>query len=142
MRTERQSAGCLCPKHVEALGKIAAQQEEIIRLKARTSHLEARILPALPQGVLRHGAGSPAPFRGDEPSNRAERGVRGLVIARKTSFGGQSEDALWVREVNQSFMETLALRYADPAGKLAKALDIYAETGKKSDVREFLFPKR
>jgi len=39
-------------------------------------------------------------------------------------------------------METLALRYADPAGKLAKVLDIYAETGKKSDVREFLFPKR
>ena len=74
--------------------------------------------------------------------NRAERGVRGLVITRKTSFGGQSEDALWVREVNQSVIETLALRCADPAGKLAKALDIYAATGKKADVREFLFPKR
>ena len=34
----------------------------------------ARILPALPQGVLRHGDGSPAPLRGDEPGNRAERG--------------------------------------------------------------------
>ena len=75
-------------------------------------------------------------------NNRAERGVRGLVIARKTSFGGQSEGALRVREVNQSVMETLALRHADPAGKLARALDIYAATGKKSDVREFLFPKR
>ena len=75
-------------------------------------------------------------------NNRAERGVRGLVIARKTSFGGQSEGALWVREFNQSVMETLALRHADPAGKLAKVLDIYAATGKKSDVREFLFPKR
>ena len=75
-------------------------------------------------------------------NNRAERGVRGLVIARKTSFGGQSEGALRVREVNQSVMETLALRHADPAGKLAEALDIYAATGKKSDVREFLFPKR
>ena len=75
-------------------------------------------------------------------NNRAERGVRGLVITRKTSFGGQSEDALWVREVNQSVMETLALRCADSAGKLAKALDIYAATGKKADVREFLFPKR
>ena len=31
-------------------------------------------------------------------NNRAERGVRGLVIARKTSFGGQSEEALWVRD--------------------------------------------
>ena len=75
-------------------------------------------------------------------NNRAERGVRGLVIARKTSFGGQSEDALWVREVNQSVMETLALRHDDPAAKLAQALDIYAATGKKSDVREFLFPRR
>ena len=71
-----------------------------------------------------------------EPDNR------GLVIARKTSFGGQSEGALRVREVNQSVIETLALRHADPAGKLARALDIYAATGKKLDVREFLFPKR
>ena len=74
-------------------------------------------------------------------NNRAERGVRGLVIARKTSFGGQSEEALRVREVNQSVMETLALRYGDPAAKLAQALDIYASTGKKSAVRDFLFPK-
>ena len=74
-------------------------------------------------------------------NNRAERGVRGLVIARKTSFGGQSEEALRVREVNQSVMETLALRYDDPAAKLAQALDIYASTGKKSAVRDFLFPK-
>ena len=29
-----------------------------------------------------------------------------------------------------------------PAGKLTEALDIYAATVKKSDVREFLFPKR
>ena len=43
-----------------------------------------------------------------EPDNR------GLVIARKTSFGGQSEGALRVREVNQSVMETLALRCEDP----------------------------
>ena len=74
-------------------------------------------------------------------NNRAERGVRGLVIARKTSFGGQSEEALRVREANQSVMETLALRCDDPAAKLAQALDIYASTGKKSAVRDFLFPK-
>ena len=74
-------------------------------------------------------------------NNRAERGVRGLVIARKTSFGGQSEGALRVREVNQSVMETLALRCEDPAAKLAQALDVYASTGKKSAVRDFLFPR-
>jgi transposase len=75
-------------------------------------------------------------------NNLAERGVRGLVIARKTSFGSQSEKALWVREVNMSVMETLALRCNDPAEQLAKALDIYARTGRKADVRDFLFPKR
>ena len=37
---------------------------------------------------------------------------------------------------------SLALRYADPAAKLADALDIFAETGRKADVRDFLFPKR
>ena len=67
--------------------------------------------------------------------------MRGLCIARKTSFGGQSEDALWVREVMQSVMESLALLYDDPAEALEMALDIYAKTGRKSDVRDFLFPK-
>ena len=66
-------------------------------------------------------------------NNRAERGVRGLVIARKTSFGGQSEGALRVREVNQSAIETLALRHADSAGKLAKALNYEAERELKLD---------
>ena len=74
-------------------------------------------------------------------NNLAERGARGLVIARKTSFGGQSEDALWVREVVQSVLESLALLYDDPAGALEAALDVYAKTGRKSDVRDFLFPK-
>ena len=74
-------------------------------------------------------------------NNRAERGVRGLVIARKTSFGGLSEGALRVREVNQSVMETLALRCEDLAAKLAQALDVYAATGRKSAVRDFLFPR-
>ena len=74
-------------------------------------------------------------------NNRAERGVRGLCIARKTSFGGQSEDALWVRGTMQSVMESLALLYDDPAEVLAEALDLYAKTGSKARVRDFLFPK-
>ena len=74
-------------------------------------------------------------------NNLAERGVRGLCVARKTSFGGQSEDALWVRGVMQSVMESLALLYDDPAAALAEALDLYAKTGSKALVRDFLFPK-
>ena len=74
-------------------------------------------------------------------NNHAERGVRGLCIARKTSFGGQSEDALWIRGTMQSVMESLALLYDDPAAVLAEALDLYAKTGSKAQVRDFLFPK-
>ncbi len=74
-------------------------------------------------------------------NNHAERGVRVLYIARKTSFGGQSEDALRVREVMQSVMESLALLYDDPASALAAGLDLYAKTGSKARMRDFLFPK-
>ena len=56
-------------------------------------------------------------------------------------FGGQSEDALWVRGTMQSVMESLALLYDDPAEVLAEALDLYAKTGSKARVRDFLFPK-
>ena len=74
-------------------------------------------------------------------NNHADRGVRGLVVARKTSFGGQSEAALRVREVMQSVMESLALLYDNPSAALAEALDLYAKTGSKARVRDFLFPK-
>ena len=43
MRTERQSAGCLCPKHARAIGRMAELEEENIRLKARVAHLESQI---------------------------------------------------------------------------------------------------
>jgi hypothetical protein len=46
------------------------------------------------------------------------------------------------RYVNMSAMETLALRCDDPAEQLAKALNIGARTGRKANVRDFLFPKR
>ena len=41
----------------------------------------------------------------------------------------------------QSVMESLALLYDDPAAALAEALDLYAKTGSKALVRDFLFPK-
>ena len=43
MRTELQSAGCLCPKHLRAIGRIAELEEEVVRLKSRISHLESRL---------------------------------------------------------------------------------------------------
>ena len=58
--------------------------------------------------------------------NMSERGVRRTVIARKVCGGSQSEDALMVREVLQSVVESLRLRCADPVSKLTEALDAYA----------------
>ena len=56
----------------------------------------------------------------------SERGVRRTVIARKVCGGSQSKDALMVREVLQSVIESLGLRCADPVAKLTEALDSYA----------------
>lgn len=59
-------------------------------------------------------------------NNMSERGVRRTVIARKVCGGSQSKDALMVREVLQSVIESLRLRCADPVAKLTEALDAYA----------------
>ena len=56
----------------------------------------------------------------------SERGVRRTVIARKVCGGSQSNDALLVREVLQSVIESLRLRCADPVAKLTEALDANA----------------
>ena len=58
--------------------------------------------------------------------NMSERGVRRTVIARKVCGGSQSKDALMVREVLQSVIESLRLRCADPVATLTEALDAYA----------------
>ena len=58
-----------------------------------------------------------------------EGGVLARPVVGKMELGWRGQDA-----VND--------KMTIPAGKLAKALDIYAATVKKSDVREFLFPKR
>lgn len=119
--------------------KIRQKIEEMVDAHARDPALQAL------QGWMRERRGEL--FRWAESpdipaeNNHAERGVRGLVVARKTSFGGQSEDALRVREVMQSVMESLALLYDDPSAALAEALDLYAKTGSKAHVRDFLFPK-
>lgn len=58
-------------------------------------------------------------------NNWAERCIRDTVIFRKTGFGSQGEAAMADREILQSVMETLRLRYEDPAAVLADALRSY-----------------
>ena len=47
-------------------------------------------------------------------------------VSQKVRGGSQSKDALMVREVLQSVIESLRLRCADPVAKLTEALDAYA----------------
>ena len=71
-------------------------------------------------------------------NNAAERGLRPLVIARKISFGSQSEAGLKRREILMSVFGTFRLRCDDPIGALVEALNRKAENP-QADIVELLF---
>jgi hypothetical protein len=60
-------------------------------------------------------------------NNRAERELRPLVIARKISFGSQSEAGAKTRETLMTVLHTLRKRVPDAATTLQSALDQIAE---------------
>ena len=71
-------------------------------------------------------------------NNRAERELRPLVIARKTSFGSQSEKGRETREILMSVLNTLAKRGADALASFTAMLDALVENP-KLDVASHLF---
>ena len=72
-------------------------------------------------------------------NNRAERELRPTVIARKVSFGSQSDSGAKTREILMSLFQTLAKRVADPEAHLKRALDQLA-LDPKLDPLSILFP--
>src|SRR3974377_53736 len=60
-------------------------------------------------------------------NNRAERELRPLVIARKISFGSQSEAGARTRETLMTVLHTLRKRVPDVATAFQAALDQLAE---------------
>lgn len=60
-------------------------------------------------------------------NHRAERELRPLVIARKVSFGSQSEAGAHTREVLMSVLQTLRKRTDDVTGAFQRTLDRLAE---------------
>src|SRR3989449_11352717 len=64
-------------------------------------------------------------------NNRAERELRPLVIARKISFGSQSEQGALTRETLMSVLHTLRKRTQDVFGAFQRALDALAEDEKR-----------
>lgn len=71
-------------------------------------------------------------------NNRAERELRPLVIARKVSFGSQSEAGARTRETLMSVLLTLKKRRPDPVRVLTAALDVLA-ANPKANVYRLLF---
>jgi hypothetical protein len=59
-------------------------------------------------------------------NNFAERELRPLVVARKVSFGSQSENGAHTREVLMSVLHTLRKRTADPYKAFRELLDTLA----------------
>jgi hypothetical protein len=113
-----------------------AQDEETFRTRADEIQAAIKACVAKParhpsiqhiQNIFReqehrlfHWAESP-----DIPAenNRAERELRPLVIARKTSFGSQSEKGLKTREVLMSVLNTLVKRTDDVVAAISSVLD-------------------
>ena len=71
-------------------------------------------------------------------NNRAERELRPLVIARKVSFGSQSEAGAHTREVLMSVLHTLRKRTDDVTGAFQRVLDRLVEAH-KADLYKLLF---
>ncbi|MGH2621516.1 MAG: IS66 family transposase, partial [Anaerolineales bacterium] len=72
-------------------------------------------------------------------NNRAERELRPTVIARKVSFGSQSDAGAKTRETLMSLVHTLHKRVADPEAHLKRVLDQLALNPKLNPV-SLLFP--
>jgi transposase len=73
-------------------------------------------------------------------NNLAERELRPLVVARKVSFGSQSDRGAATRETLMTVLHTLRKRSADPAAALKAALDHLAQTP-DADPFPLFFPK-
>ncbi|MFA6815334.1 MAG: transposase, partial [Lentisphaeria bacterium] len=73
-------------------------------------------------------------------NNFAERGVRSLVIARKTSFGTQGEKGLEARQVLSSVLGTVKIRGGDPFQFICDVLRMKSKD-KNADIYQLLPPK-
>ncbi|TPW13939.1 MAG: Transposase IS66 family [Halothiobacillaceae bacterium] len=72
-------------------------------------------------------------------NNRCERELRPTVIARKVSFGSQSQEGAKTREILMSVLHTLKKRHPQPEQHLKSVLDQLA-TNPKRDPFPLLFP--
>jgi transposase len=74
-------------------------------------------------------------------NNRAKRELRPTVIARKVSFGSQSEAGAKTREMLMSVMQTLRKQVKDPLQYFKQVLDGVGQTAGVDPVK-LLFPTK
>jgi transposase len=133
-------ASLLAPLLAQAMG-LRGLQLSLGEFRARASELKARIIdwndnvashPGVQQiqnifrenpDQLYHWADDPA-IPAD--NNRAERELRPLVIARKISFGSQSENGARTREVLMSVLHTLRKAGGNVTSCFQRSLDALA----------------
>ena len=72
-------------------------------------------------------------------NNLAERELRPLVVARKVSFGSQSDRGAATRETMMTVLHTLRKRVSDPAAAFKAFLDCFADHP-DADPFTLLFP--
>jgi len=104
---------------------IESKIKDIVRSPA--THLAIRRIQDIfckNEGRLYHWASD---RRVPAENNRAERDLRPTVIARKVSFGSQSDAGAKTREVMMTVLQTLKKRSADTTGALKNILDQLAK---------------
>ena len=74
-------------------------------------------------------------------NNYAERALRPTVIARKISFGSQSERGLKTREILMTVLHTAEIHGWNPGRFLEKALDLLSENP-NADIYKLLLKEK
>jgi transposase len=124
------------PKYYKLARQIKAQIEAVVNSPAR--HLGIRRI----QDIFVEKASRLYHWVEDRrvpaENNRAERELRPTVIARKVSFGSQSEAGAKTREILLSVLATLRKRTQNPAQRLKEVLDQVA-ANPEADVVKLLF---
>jgi transposase len=99
------------------------QQQIVDLVQQPANHLGVRQI----QGIFRDKAHRLYHWVEDQAvpadNNRAERELRPTVIARKVSFGSQSDAGAKTREVLMSVVHTLVKRFRDPESRFKSVLD-------------------
>jgi len=108
-------------QYYRAAGKLKRQIER--EMKAEAQHPGVRTIQDLFVEKAERMYQWASDRRVPADNNRAERELRPTVIARKVSFGSQSEGGAKTRETLMSVMQTLKKRVKDPIQKFKRTLD-------------------